>query len=624
MSFWQSRRKEGDMKDKGKKGLMWIGILIVCCILNFFLLRKLPVPESSYIKLGLGMLALEVVGIWYLMVEDQPYKADMFEVTPEIRTPVPVGQGQHGSAKWLKEKEYRKYFDLCVINAETKEVKEGGLVIGKKDLKNGKEQLYYIGNDTHTISLGSTRSGKTRHEVLETIGFCGLAGESMLITDIKGELYDYTALFLQDLGYEVHVVDYDEQELSDDNNPLQPVIDNIDASDIPGAIDAAWDIVSQMVGEPKGERIWTDGECSAIAGAIIAVCYDNRNGEFQKYRNLTNVYHFLVEMCTPIGDLIPLNFYRATLPENHPARAIFAVANIAPSRTRSSFYTAALMTLRLFTNPNLYQLTKSSSFRLEDMGKRKMALFIILPEDRSTYNSIATLLISQTYSQLSRLAKQNGGRLPNRVEMIWDEAGNFAKIPDFTQMLTVAGGKGIRFHLFLQDYAQLDTQYDKDAAKTIRNNCETKVYLRSADEETREIISKDLGDYTTKGYSLNYNRQRANESSSNSNLVGRRLLTAEEVGRIKRPYSLVMRTSFYPAIMYAPDLSQWSFNERFGMGDEEHNRKLRMQRHSERKKHEISGIELWGIWKKYQEMARMTLRKNAKMGMKTETGGDDE
>lgn len=597
-----------------KTVLLGIAVVLLCIMLNIYLVHRMPIPEEKYMKTGIVLLVMELGGLYYMITylfDDGHYKAEMVQITPDIRTPAPFGQGQHGSARWLRKKEFSKVYDSCVIDGDTNQVKAGGLVIGKEDLRGEREKIYYIGNDTHSLTVGSTRSGKTRCEVLQTIGLCGLAGESMLITDIKGELHDYTASYLKELGYEVKVIDYDEQILSDDYNLLQPVIDKIDEDDIPGAIDECWDIVSQMVGEAKGERIWTDGECCAIAGSIMAVCYDNRNPQYHKYRNMTNVYYFLVEMCTSIGSLTPIEFYLATIPQDHPCRGIFAVAKIAPYRTRSSFYTSAIMTLRMFTNPNLYSITKSSCFQPEALGREKMAVYIILPEDRTTYNSIATLFIMQVYSRLSRLAKDQGGRLPVRVEMVWDEFGNFAKIPNFIQMLTVAGGKGIRFHLFLQDYAQLDTIYERDAAKTIRNNCETKVYLRSADGETRKQISDELDDYTTKGYSLNYNKHQADKSSTSSNLVGRKLLTSEEVGKIKRPYSLVMRTSDHPAILYAPDLSKWSFNDRFGMGSETHNQELRMERHAARPVHENDRIELWGIWKKYQDITRTMLKKKA-------------
>lgn len=61
------------------------------------------------------------------------------------------------------------------------------------------------------------------------------------------------------------------------------------------------------------------------------------------------------------------------------------------------------------------------------------------------------------------------------------------------------------------------------------------------------------------------------------------ILYPDEVGKLQRPYSLVMSDSD-PAIMYAPDLSQYAMNEFLGMGDEEHNNRLRQKKAEEHKK----------------------------------------
>ena len=67
-------------------------------------------------------------------------------------------------------------------------------------------------------------------------------------------------------------------------------------------------------------------------------------------------------------------------------------------------------------------------------------------------------------------------------------------------------------------------------------------------------------------------------------------------------------------MMYAPDLSQWLFNQMLGMGDMEHNRKLREERENKRPiitdtKQEIA---LWNIWVYYQKdiMRRLAQQKN--------------
>ena len=485
----------------------------------------------------------------------------------------------------------------------------GGLVLGKRDIKN-REIIYYIDDDTHTLVIGATRSGKGRTIVIQTICTLGLAGESIISMDPKGELYDYTSQFLKYLGYNVIVIDFKNPRKSDRWNFLQPVNDCIDNNDIPGAVDAAWDITTQLVGEPKGEKLWSNGEAATIAAAIMAVCYDNREPENHKYRNLQNVYYFLVEMCTEIqvGNkmVLPLTKYVQDLPEGHPARGILAISSIAPGRTRSSFYTSALITLRLFTNPLIADMTSKSDYDAMSIGDKKTAIFIMLPDEKETYYSIASLYVTQQYAMLSKAADMRGGRLKRRVNYMCDEFGNFASIPIMTNMLTVGGGKGIRFNLFVQDCAQIEKKYEKTGAKTIMSNCQTWVYLQSDDNETLDTISKKLGKYTISTYSLSSNHQKFTNPSSGHNisLMARDLLTTDEIKRIHRPYTLVTSRND-PAIFYAPDLNKWNFNKLLGLGDEEHNRKIRLARENMRPVRETTDeLVLWGIWNLYKNAIR--------------------
>lgn len=117
------------------------------------------------------------------------YASDLGNVTDKIKTPIVAGQGQHGTSRWLTEKEFEKVFDKNIYDIsktmEKQEFKNGGLVVGYKRLKNNNEEIYYIGENTHSLTIGATRSGKTRTIVLETIGNLGLAGESMILSDPK-------------------------------------------------------------------------------------------------------------------------------------------------------------------------------------------------------------------------------------------------------------------------------------------------------------------------------------------------------------------------------------------------------------------------------------------------------
>ncbi len=489
---------------------------------------------------------------------------------------------------------------------KTKIIEKGGIVIGMTK-EGDKEKIHYIKDDVHTLVVGATRSGKSRCLVIPSICSIGLSGESMVISDPKGELFQYTNKYLKSLGYEVICLDYKNPQKSSKYNLLQPVINAVKENDMEKAESLAWDITNILVGDGvSNEKIWENGEKSVIAVAILSVVLNNiedYSNSKEEYQNLTNVYWFIAEMNKKIEDKYPIELYIKDLPQNHPARALLSISEIAPSRTRGSFFTSALTTLRLFTSKSIYNITNSSDFNLEDIGRKKQAVFFILPDEKTTYYQIASLVLSELYEILVRQADERGGRLENRVNFILDEFGNFVKISDFTNKLTVAGGRGMRFNLFLQSFEQLDKKYGKEESHIIKSNCQNWVYLQADDEETLQSICNKLGKYTTSAYQLSSNHAKhTNPSSSHSlSLVSRELLTTDEIRRIKRPYQLVISRS-YPCMSVAYDLSKWHFNTMCGLGDEENNRKIRQKRENERAEHKnTDDIKLWGIWDEYRK-----------------------
>jgi type IV secretion system protein VirD4 len=390
---------------------------------------------------------------------------------------------------------------------------------------------------------------------------------------------------------------------SDRYNFLQPVINAVNRGDNAKAVDLVWDITSSLVpADEKGERIWNDGQASIIAGAIMSVVFDNRDSP--RYQNLTNVYHFILNMCRTEGNDMLINKYIKDIPDSHPAKGLFGIAQIAPSRTRGSFFTASLATLRLFTGENIHSQTGTSDFALADTGSCKRALFIVLPDEKVTFYSLASLFVYQHYVALTEVADERGGRLEIRVNFFLDEFGNFTEIPAFSNLLTVGGGRGMRFNLFVQSISQIEHKYGREQAQTITDNCHCWIYLKTANVETATQITKKLGQYTASSYSrsnsYNSSGTSAGNVSSSMNLIARPLLTEDEILRIERPYALVMLAGQYPAVMRLPDLSEWRFNRALGMGDPEHNRKLRALREKSREARKSVPIELWGIWEKYR------------------------
>lgn len=646
--------------------------------------------------------------VLFFVQNSRSYQSELVKVTEDISTPIAVGQFQHGSSRWMGEREKDRIFSYCIINpshpvirellesgyeglsflaengeekdslsagghmeeqpdgkgdsdvdlhgsepeeeegkagrkeaedrkrvwegfepaaytlggkknecAETPQegmaleekeqredrhrlLREGGIAIGMHRCGN-REKVHYIADDTHTLTIGATRSGKTRTLVLQSICLMALAAESLVISDPKAELYQYTAPFLQKLGYGVICLDFKNPEKSSRYNLLQPIIDAVNGGETDKAEMYAWDITNILVGDnTSNEKIWENGEKSIIAAAILCVVVDNAGRP--EYQNLTNVYWFVAEMCKAVGNKTPMQEYVRRLKPGHPARALLSISDVAPSRTKGSFYTSALTTLRLFTSRAVHSITCKSDYNIADIGHRKLALFFILPDEKTTYYPIASLMVSQLYELLVHQSDGRGGRLERRVNFVLEEFGNFTKINDLTNKLTVAGGRGMRFHFFLQSFEQLSEKYSKETAAIVKSNCQSWIYLQADDRETLTEICEKLGKYTCSAYQLSSQHGRyVNPSSSSSvSLVARELLTTDEIRRVSRPYQIVVSRS-HPAMMVSPDLSKWYFNRMLGLGDKEHNRRVREER--ERKRPILTGssgeIPLWNIWVYY-------------------------
>ena len=578
------------------------------CISNNEQIRMFTI--FFFVLLLLGIITLLVGG-------KSSFKVDMMEITPEIRTPAPAGQGQHGTAKWLPKEKFDQVFDSDIIDSKKlmqgkESFSAGGLVLGKEDIKTSifskrvKEKIYHITKDLHALIIGATRSGKTRCIVIQTIIDLILAGENVVVPDLKGELRDYTEDVAKKYGYEVIGIDFIHPYQSKRRNFLEPVIKALQRNDISRAIEETWSLVSQLVGEPpeNGEKLWNNGEAATLAASIMAVCYDNQ--DHPEYQNLTNVFYFITEMCSDYRGALPLQFYIDSLPEEHPAKILLAATKVAAMRTRSSFYVSAIMTLKLLTIPAINQMTNASDFDIEkliDEGK-KVIIYLGLPARDKTYFPLASLFLRQISDLIDYVADEKyGGRVPVRWNFIDEEMGNFTKITNMRQQTSFGTGKGIRHFMFIQSYAQLDDVYGEKVSQIIQDNADIKIYLRSPNPTTKKKISEDLGNYTTRSYSKSNNTpsgtfRNGGSDGESSNLMGRPLLYPDEVGKLQRPYSLVMSNAD-PAIMYAPDLSQYAMNEFLGMGDEEHNNRLRQRKAEEHKKNERphnSKMELWGIW----------------------------
>lgn len=411
-----------------------------------------------------GIIELIVASflLFFTRNKENIYHSEQIELTPRIKVPKPVGQGQYGTGWWLNKRDYSKVFKCNVIDRNNQynnvSFGSGGVVTHIESNKNA-DKVYYIGDNIHTLLVGSSGSGKSRSIIIPTITMLGLAGENMFISDVKGELYLYTADKLKKLGYDVIAIDFISFLKSNWYNYLDIIINAVEDDNIPLAESLVSDMVDILVEKnDKTEPIWKNGEKSVIKTALMSVVLENRGN--RELQTLPNAYYFVAEMFKPDSfGKMPIDSYMDSKDANDPIKKFYAVSGIAPSKTRGSFVSAALSTLQLFIDEYVASCIQKSDFDIRNFAKKKTALYVLLPDDRQTYHKLGSLLVQQIYTSLVETSRVEGGELKIRMNFILDEFANFTKIDTFQSMLTVSRGRNIRFVICLQSFAQIEERY---------------------------------------------------------------------------------------------------------------------------------------------------------------------
>ena len=124
----------------------------------------------------------------------------------------PVGDGQHGTARWATPKEIGKTFHHVPFRpAEWRKgvnrPKVQGLVLGSLG-KKGKITALVDSDDIHCLMIGAAGVGKTTFFLYPNLEYACACGMSFLALDTKGDLArNYGAIAQQYYGYQVSIID---------------------------------------------------------------------------------------------------------------------------------------------------------------------------------------------------------------------------------------------------------------------------------------------------------------------------------------------------------------------------------------------------------------------------------
>ena len=354
---------------------------------------------------------------------------------------------------------------------------------------------YVSPEEGHTLIIGSTGSRKTRCVVAPTIKILAKAGESIVVTDPKGELLDFTHSDLKKYGYEVCTLDFRSMSSNISWNPLaipykllRSGDKNMENEGRLMLLRLASDMIPLVYSE---DPYWVTSAQGLLYGMMLCVINNSRSvAEATIYNVVLNVARVFATEDSIYEFIKTLN---VKSPEYVP---LMTVANNAMS-TRRCILSIFNQNMSLYVYDNcIIDMLSDNTIDLDSVGMRKTALFLLLPDENPSTYPLVVMFLSQLYGALIKKAQSMEGikKLPVRVNYILDEFASLPRMNSMVNMIVAARGRNIRFVLAIQDMAQLAYRYGEDG-KTITSNCVNWVYLycRQMDflRELSEIVGYD-------------------------------------------------------------------------------------------------------------------------------------
>ncbi len=361
---------------------------------------------------------------------------------------------------------------------------------------------------------------------------------SYIFTDPKGELYDRTAGFLKQNGYEIKVLNLVKPQNSDGYNPLMHINSAIDIDVIANTI-----IKGQKVEGGKSDPYWDD-MAEMLLKSLIYYLLAKRPEEEQNLASCAE----LVRAANQSGGSNMLTNLINELPYDHPARMYYKSIEIAPEKTYGSILSTLQSRLGKFDSKEIAELTSTDTINFEDIGNRKTAVYVISSDTHTAYDFLLTIFFSQMIQQLYDYADDNGGALKMPTYFILDEFANIGQIPDFDKKISTSRSRKISFSVILQNLDQLEAVYEK-SYETIIGNCDTHVFLGSNSYKTVEYFSKALGEKTIERDSVSINRDRQNWKTGKSvsdQVMARALMTPDELRRMDNDECIIFEKGLKP------------------------------------------------------------------------------
>ena len=339
--------------------------------------------------------------------------------------------------------------------------------------------------NNNDVIIGASGSGKSSGYVIPNIR---QHSESLIIADTKGCLYKQMHKELEAEGYVVKVLDFVNPRKSCPYNPL----DYIGMDEKNGK----WkeqDIVSLaeviLPTRYKKDPFWEES-ARMVLTSLIAFVKEALPAKEQNMESVAKLAKILndAELAQTLFSQL-----EGEKPDSFAVRKfrLYREVMLTAKKTWYCILQSLNVVLSIYDFADIGSIYgKSTTFRLEELGQSKAALFVNVSDTDRSLDRLVNTFYTQVIQTLCKEADRNtDGRLQMPVRIILDDFANNVVIPDFDKMISVIRSRELSVSIILQSISQLETLYTQPQAVTIVNDCDHMVYLGGQDIKTPEYIS---------------------------------------------------------------------------------------------------------------------------------------
>lgn len=380
--------------------------------------------------------------------------------------------------------------------------------------KNGELYIVQRNGFCHSLVAGSTGCGKSMRYLTNYL--FNLTGKnSVIVADIKGELYRCTASYLKQIYGEENVryMDFIHPETSQILfNPLTDIarryleaelhpedkqsIRNEALSDLKKLFDKLFPIRSEK------DRSWDEGARGFIYGITVALLEDmllNKEQEEKTGRCRVLPEQINLETISEVfysfdysKDFDDHDFFGSRADDDLAWRYVRGIIN-DPSNTRACYIQLVESYLNGYSYPDIRCLTMADNLDISALGDRPQVIFLTYDITDERMRGFVNQYVVKSLDTLKEKAIEQGAPLKVPVQYLLDEFPTLQADPIYSTIFSVGRGWNIFITAIVQDFTQLETTYSQGVAQQIRNNCNLTFFLGTNDVCTAKSLKEQMG-----------------------------------------------------------------------------------------------------------------------------------